>query len=272
MRARREFTNQSSLGFMATATNRNLDEATRFLPGQAYTGGIDCDWRLGPKYAIQGYLAGSSVQRRRGGDRRRCSADNVHSFQRPDSDHARLRSHAHVAERLRRVGSLQQDRRRSGSGSPATSASRVPGFEINDVGFMQRADQRTMSNWMQVRYEKPSKYLRSFRYNLNQWAGWNYGRRSAAVGRQRQRARGVHEQLGYRHGREPSTRSRSTIARRAAVPASTAIRSRRSGATSSSDERPAVAGQRLRFGGGDGRGIDVHGDQPLGLRTARRLF
>ena len=47
-----------------------------------------------------------------------------------------------------------------------------PGFEINDVGFMQRADQRTMSNWMQIRYDKPSqKWLRSFRYNLNQWAG-----------------------------------------------------------------------------------------------------
>jgi hypothetical protein len=31
-----------------------------------------------------------------------------------------------------------------------------------------------MSNWFQVRYDKPSKYLRSFRYNLNQWAGWNF--------------------------------------------------------------------------------------------------
>ena len=28
---------------------------------------------------------------------------------------------------------------------------------------------------MQFRYDKPSqKWLRSFRYNLNQWAGWNY--------------------------------------------------------------------------------------------------
>ena len=49
-----------------------------------------------------------------------------------------------------------------------------PGFDINDVGFMRRADQRTMSNWMQWRNDKPNKYLRSFRFNLNQWAGWNY--------------------------------------------------------------------------------------------------
>ena len=32
-----------------------------------------------------------------------------------------------------------------------------------------------MSNWLQWRNDKPNKYLRSFRFNLNQWAGWNYG-------------------------------------------------------------------------------------------------
>ena len=32
-----------------------------------------------------------------------------------------------------------------------------------------------MSNWIQVRYDKPSKYLRSFRFNLNQWGAWNFG-------------------------------------------------------------------------------------------------
>jgi hypothetical protein len=49
-----------------------------------------------------------------------------------------------------------------------------PGFDINDVGFMRRADQANMSNWIQVRYERPTKWYRSFRYNLNQWAGWNF--------------------------------------------------------------------------------------------------
>src|SRR3954453_15212877 len=61
IRARREFANQSALGFITTATNRNLDEDTRFLPGQAYTGGMDWDWRLAKRYAIQGYWAASSV-------------------------------------------------------------------------------------------------------------------------------------------------------------------------------------------------------------------
>ena len=85
-----------------TATNRNLDDATRFLAGQAYTGGVDWDWRLTERYAVQGYVVGSSVR----GDAEAISElqeSNVHSFQRPDCRAPRARSDAHLAERLRRA-------------------------------------------------------------------------------------------------------------------------------------------------------------------------
>ena len=51
---------------------------------------------------------------------------------------------------------------------------KTPGFDINDVGFLRRADERTMNNWLQLRNDRPSKYFRSLRGNLNQWAGWNF--------------------------------------------------------------------------------------------------
>jgi hypothetical protein len=172
MRARREFANQSSVGFMATATNRNLDDPTRFLPGQAYTGGVDWDWRLDPKYAIRGYWAGSSVL----GDAEAIDTlqrSNVHSFQRPDStgltyDPLRTSLNGYGASAMFTKIGGQRVRFTTNVGLKS------PGFDVNDVGFQRRADQRTMSNWVQVRYDTPSKYLRSFRYNLNQWAGWNY--------------------------------------------------------------------------------------------------
>ena len=154
------------------STNRRLDVATAFLPGQAYTGGVDWDWRLGPKYAVQGFWSGSSVH----GDAAaidELQRSNVHSFQRPDSssltyDPSRTALNGYGGSAsLSKIGG-QRVRFTTNVGVKS------PGFEINDVGFMQRADQRTMSNWLQVRYETPSKYLRSFRYNLNQWAGWNY--------------------------------------------------------------------------------------------------
>ena len=58
----------------------------------------------------------------------------------------------------------------------SSASVKSPGFDINDIGFLQRADQRTLSNWIQMRYDTPSKYLRSFRHNLNRWAGWNFDR------------------------------------------------------------------------------------------------
>src|SRR5262245_27413392 len=172
VRARREFTNQSSLGFMTTLTNRNLDGATTFLPGEAYTGGLDADWRLGPKYAIRSFLAGSTVH----GDPTaidELQRNNVHSFQRPDSSGL---TYDPTRTSMNGYGGSASVSKIAGARMVFSSnvGFKSPGFEINDVGFMQRADQRTMSNWMQIRYEKPSqKWLRSFRYNLNQWAGWN---------------------------------------------------------------------------------------------------
>jgi hypothetical protein len=173
VRARREFADQSSLGFMLTGTNRNLDVFTRNLADQAYTGGIDWNWRFKTRYAFQGYWAGSHVQ----GDPTAITElqeSNVHSFQRPDADYldydpTRTTLNGYGAQAS--INKIGGERVRFSSSVTLKS----PGFEINDVGFLRRADQRTMSNWMQWKHERPSKYLRSFRFNLNQWAGWNYG-------------------------------------------------------------------------------------------------
>ena len=172
MRARREFHNQSSVGFIATATNRNLDEFTRFLPAQAYTGGVDVDWRVKRKYSVQGFFSSSNVR----GDAEAIAAlqeSNVHSFQRPDSEGLELdptRTALNGAAAMVGFNKIAGERVRFSSNVSMKS----PGFDVNDLGFQQRADTRNMSNWMQWRNERPSKYLRSFRFNLNQWAGWNF--------------------------------------------------------------------------------------------------
>ena len=51
---------------MVTATARRRTPFTDFLPGQAFTGGVDWDWRMKKRYAIQGYWAGSTVRGYRG--------------------------------------------------------------------------------------------------------------------------------------------------------------------------------------------------------------
>ena len=173
VRSRREFANQSTLGFMVTATARRLDAFTGFLPNQAFTGGVDWDWRLTRRYAVTGYWAGSSVQGNQQA-MQQLQESTVHSFQRPDADHVELdttrtslNGNAGFVAFSKIAGS--KVRFNSNVGYKST------GFDINDVGFMRRADTRSMSNWIQWRNDVPSRYLRSFRFNLNQWAGWNFG-------------------------------------------------------------------------------------------------
>ena len=86
LRARKEYSNQSSLGFMTTSTNRQLDTDVSFLAKNAYSGGIDYDWRLSPMYSITGYVAGTRIAGNIGAIRR-LQENNVHSFQRTDADY-----------------------------------------------------------------------------------------------------------------------------------------------------------------------------------------
>jgi hypothetical protein len=171
-RGRREFGDQSSLGFMVTATNRRDSAETAFLAEQAYTGGVDWDWRVGKRYAVQGFWAGSSVH----GDAGAIGAlqtNAVHLYQRPDSTALEYDPDATALS-----GQSAQIAFNQIAGEhlrfSSIAAVKTPGFEVNDVGFLQRADQKAMTNWLQWRNERPSKLFRSWRYNLNQWASWNF--------------------------------------------------------------------------------------------------
>jgi len=86
LRARKEFNNQSSLGFMTTSTNRQLDADVSFLADNAYAGGIDYDWRLSQMYSISGYVAGTHLKGNAAAIER-LQENNVHGFQRTDADY-----------------------------------------------------------------------------------------------------------------------------------------------------------------------------------------
>lgn len=173
LRARKEFANQSSLGFMTTTVNRQLDQDVDFLAKNAYAGGIDYDWRLSPRYSVSGYVAGSHVT---GGAEAitKLQENTVHSFQRPDADYIDLDGDA---------TSLNGHSGSVSFGKIAGESTRfssyfgykTPGFESNDLGFIRRADERNQSNWFQWRNFRPGKYVRTRNFNINQYSGWNFG-------------------------------------------------------------------------------------------------
>jgi hypothetical protein len=171
-RARREFANQSNIGFMLTSTNRRLTDAVNFLPEDAYTGGVDYDIRLSQRFNISGFWAGSRV----GGTPEaitRLQENNVHAFQRPDADHVEadetatvLSGHAGAMS----FGKIAGEKTRFN----AHYAFKSPGFDMNDLGFQRRADERNVSHWFQMRDNVPGRFTRSFIWNLNQYASWNF--------------------------------------------------------------------------------------------------
>ncbi len=178
--AKREFSNQSSLGFMFTNTARRLNDDVSFLPSGATTGGVNWDWRLKDRrYSLTGYWAGSSV---RGSaeaiDALQTSA--VHNYQRPDAAHVEydpartvMNGHAGMLG-FQKIGGKKVRFSLVGN-------YKSPGFDVNDVGYVRRADTIQQSGWVQFRWDTPTRAFRTFRLNLNQWAGWNFDgdRRSA---------------------------------------------------------------------------------------------
>ena len=173
LRARREFQNQSSLGFMTTATNRQFDPATGFLADGAYAGGLDYDLRLSPKYSISGYLAGSHIIGNTAAIQR-LQENNVHTFQRPDADYLGVDEGATTLQG--HGGSVSFGKIAGESTRFSTFLGyKSPGFDTNDLGFMRRADEKNQSNWFQWRNFRPGKYVRTRNFNINQYSGWNFG-------------------------------------------------------------------------------------------------
>ena len=172
-RARREFTNQSSLGFMVTSTNRRIVDSVDFLPANAFVGGMDYDWRLGRRYSVQGYLATSSV-RGNADAITELQESNVHSFQRPDATHLNVDSAATALNGY--AGSVSFGKIAGELVRFSTHLGfKSPGFDSNDLGFLRRADEIFQVNWLQWRRDRPGKYVRSFRINFNEWQGFNFG-------------------------------------------------------------------------------------------------
>jgi len=53
-------------------------------------------------------------------------------------------------------------------------AYKSPGFDVNDLGFQQRADIITQNGWFQFRRQTPGRYTRNRFLNFNQWSAFNY--------------------------------------------------------------------------------------------------
>jgi hypothetical protein len=161
---------ESNIGAMITAVNRSVDTwSAPYLTRSAYAGAVDFTHRFpGKRYEIGGSLDFSSVS----GSRRVITGlqeDAVHYYQRPDGglrvDTTRTTLAGSDAElRVAKVG---------GNLLFQTNYSRrSPGFEINDMGYLQQADQQAWSTWAGFFDRHKRAFYQRFQWNLNWWQYW----------------------------------------------------------------------------------------------------
>lgn len=165
------FGGSGDIGGMITAVDRSLDaQSSPYLRRSAYTGGIDLRQRFFDKnYELTAYVAGSLIR----GTAASISAtqlDGVHRYQRPDDNIS------FDPTRTSLVGNAER-LTMSKFGGGVTRFQSVyqrfsPGFETNDVGFQQRADEQMFRNWFALQFNNPTKVYRRAFFNFNTFQTW----------------------------------------------------------------------------------------------------
>ena len=175
LRAQQEYRGGgTTVGMIATSVNRGVDQWTdQFLRRSAFVVGSDFKHKLGTKYEVSGSLMRSQVS----GEAAVIAAtqrSSVHNYQRPDGGlryDPSLTSLTGNAEEIHfaKLGGNSVFRFQT------NYQRRSPGFEINDLGFLRRADQQSHATWAALQYRKPTSWYRSLQMNFNEWNDWTTG-------------------------------------------------------------------------------------------------
>jgi hypothetical protein len=162
---------ETTIGFIGTMVNRGLDQWTdSSLRSSAAVGGVDFRHRfLKSRYEVNARIAGSRVT----GDAGAIAAtqrSSVHYFQRPDGgldyDTSRTALGGYS-------GQLKFGKVGGGKIRFETSYQRVSsGFEVNDMGFLRRADWQDQATWATLQFNKPGPFFRRLYWNMNEWNDW----------------------------------------------------------------------------------------------------
>ena len=162
---------QSGVGVLFTGVNRGLDAATApFLRRDAYVGAVDTRHR----FAHATYEVGASLDFSRvAGTPQAIAAtqrSSVHYYQRPDA------GLPYDTTRTSLTGNAEEFRFGKVAGKHTNFETsyqrRSAGFEVNDLGFLLRADQQSWSNWFQLRFTRPNRVFQRAFWNFNWWQYW----------------------------------------------------------------------------------------------------
>ena len=161
----------SNLGAFFTAVNRDNDAFTSpYLRTSAYAGAFDFMHRF---WHNNWQINGSVDVSRVAGSRQAITATQenaVHYYQRPDG--------GLPLDTLRTAlsGDAEELHFAKYGGQHLLFESaymrRSPGFEVNDAGYLQRADQQTWATWAGYFDRRKTSWYQRFQWNFNWWQYW----------------------------------------------------------------------------------------------------
>jgi hypothetical protein len=173
VRANQDLQNgNSGVGAMFTSVNRNLDRWSRpYLASDAYAGAVDFRHRfLKNTYEVSGSVDESLVQ---GSEAviTNLQRSSAHYFQRPDANLP------YDTTRTSLGGDAEELKFDKVGGQHLLFESayqrRSPGFEVNDMGFLRRADQQSWSTWVGYFDRREHLFYKRFQWNNNWWQYWS---------------------------------------------------------------------------------------------------
>jgi len=162
---------ESGIGVMVTGVNRSLDQWTEAaLRRSGYSGAVDFRHRFShQRFRFTGRFGVSHVT----GSPEAIAAtqtSSVHYFQRPDD------GVAYDPARTSLTGDFEEIAFSKVAGQLTRFETgylrRSAGFEINDLGYLRRADQQSWTNWLGLQFNHPTKLYRQANWNFNWWQYW----------------------------------------------------------------------------------------------------
>ena len=163
---------ETGIGIIATAVNRALDEWTEaVLHRSAYAAGANFRHRFHSRnYEFAAQLTATRVTGSPAAiERTQRSA--VHYFQQPGDD---VPIDATRTSLSGQAGQIKFGKYGGGITRFETSLLRQSaGFEVNDLGYLRRADVLDWSTWAALSFRQANRYFRWAQVNGNHWETWN---------------------------------------------------------------------------------------------------
>ncbi|UCH85602.1 MAG: carbohydrate binding family 9 domain-containing protein, partial [Candidatus Latescibacterota bacterium] len=168
----------STVGAIVTGVERDLATGGALgaiLPKRAVSGGTDWNLRFsGGKYEFKGSLGASYVE---GGPDAiaEIQQSSARNFQRPDAEHVSF-----DPTRTSLVGYRGHLRFAKRGGKHwlwgGRASAETPGFELNDIGMLQTADDIDTGAWLEYRETEPGRVFQEWWTSASVGSGWNFGR------------------------------------------------------------------------------------------------